>query len=67
MLQRDRIKDWQGRIIGIVDTDTVTGNKIIKDFSGKILGKYDKRSNTTRDFYGRVVAKGDNLSMLLKK
>lgn len=67
MLQRDRIKDWQGRIIGIIDTDTVTGNKIIKDFSGKILGKYDKRSNTTRDFYGRVVAKGDNLSMLLKK
>lgn len=67
MLQRDRIKDWQGRILGTIDTDTVTGNKIIKDFSGKILGKYDKRSNTTRDFYGRVVAKGDNLSMLLKK
>ena len=67
MLQRDRIKDWQGRILGTVDTDTVTGNKIIKHFSGKILGKYDKRSDTTRDFYGRVVAKGDNLSMLLKK
>ena len=64
MIQRDKIKDWRGKIIGFIDTDTVTGNKIVRDFYGKILGKYNKRLDITQDFYGRLVARGDK-SMLL--
>ena len=65
MIQRDKIKDWTGKIIGFIDTDTVTGNKIIRDFYGNIKGKYNKRLNITQDFYGRTVAKGDQSAMML--
>jgi hypothetical protein len=65
MIQRDKIKDWTGKIIGIIETDTVSGNKVVKDWHGRILGKYIKKFNHTQDFYGRIVAKGDQSSMLL--
>lgn len=65
MIQRDKIKDWTGKIIGIIETDTVSGNKVVKDWHGKILGRYIKRLNVTQDFYGRQVAKGDQSAMLL--
>ena len=45
MIQKDKIKDWTGRIIGIIETDTVSGNKVVKDWHGKILGRYIKRLN----------------------
>ena len=67
MIQRDKIKDWKGKIIGFIDTDTVTGNKVVRDFYGKILGKYNKRLNITTDFYGRLVSKGDRAMMLIDK
>lgn len=65
MIQRDKIKDWTGKIIGIIETDTVSGNKVIKDWHGRILGRYIKKINQTQDFYGRLVAKGDQSAMLL--
>lgn len=65
MIERDKVKDYSGRIIGFVDYDTTNGNKIVRDFYGKILGKYNKRLNITTDFYGRTVAKGDRCLMLL--
>lgn len=65
MIQRDKIKDWTGKIIGFIDTDTVTGNKVIRDFYGKIQGKYNKKLNITQDFYGRTVARGDQSAMML--
>jgi hypothetical protein len=43
------------------------GDKTIRDFYGRILGKYDAATNTPRDFYGRVVAKGECLTMLIEK
>lgn len=58
------IKDFYGRVIGWVHEDS-TGNKKLTDFQGRIKGRYDKATDTTRDFYGRIVAKGDQLSMLL--
>lgn len=67
MIQRDKVKDWTGKIIGFIDYDTVTGDKVVRDFYGKILGKYKKRLDLTQDFYGRTVAKGDRVMMLLHK
>jgi len=60
------IKDWAGKVIGFIETDERSGNKIVRDFYGKILGKYDKQYDVTRDFYGRIVAKGDQSSMLFR-
>ena len=65
MIERDKVKDWRGKIIGFIDTDTVTGNKIVRDFYGKQLGRYNKKLNITQDFYGRHVAKGDRIMMFL--
>lgn len=67
MIQRETIKDWTGKIIGFVETDSVTGNKVVKDFYRRIKGKYIKRLDKTVDFYGRQVAKGDQILLLLNK
>lgn len=66
IIDRQIIKDWRGKILGYVDTDR-NGNKIVRNFYRKVLGKYDKRTNTTRDFYGKLVAKGDQCSLLLSR
>ncbi len=58
------IRDFTGKIIGFIETDTL-GNKIVRDFYGRIVGKYDKKTDTTRDFYGRIIARGDQSPMML--
>lgn len=66
MDKEEVLKDWRGKIIGYIITDQY-GNQTIKDFYRRTLGKYDKRLNVTKDFYGRLVAKGNQLQMLLNK
>lgn len=63
MATKEPIKDWQGKILGFMETEN-NANKVLRDFYGRILGKYDKSLNVTRDFYGRQVGKGD-VSMTL--
>lgn len=65
MAAKEPVKDWQGKILGFVETES-NGNKVLRDFYGRILGKYDKSLNVTRDFYGRQVGKGDVLMTLLR-
>lgn len=66
-MEREPIKNWQGRIIGFLETDKRTGDQVLKDFYGRILGKYDSSLDITKDFYGRRVAKGNRIMMLLKQ
>lgn len=63
---RDTIKDWRGKVLGFIDTYS-NGDKVIRDFNLRILGRYDKKLDVTKDFYGRVLAKGDQLPMLLSQ
>ena len=65
MIERIKVQDWTGKIIGFIERDATTGNKQIKDFYGKIKGKYNARLDITTDFYGRQIAKGDQLMMTL--
>ena len=65
-MQEQPIKDWTGKIIGFIKT-MPNGDAKIYDFYRRLLGTYDKRSDITKDFYGRIVAKGNQLSMLLNK
>ena len=37
----------------------------IKDFYGRLLGKYLPNDNTTRDFYGRILTKGNTVAGLI--
>lgn len=66
MIKREKIQDWRGKIIGFVDEDSVTGNKVARDFYGRIVGRYNKRLDITQDFYGRQVARGDKLLITLQ-
>jgi len=65
-MAKEAVREFSGKIIAWIETDT-KGNKTIRDFYGRILGKYDKASNTTRDFYGRIIAHGDQSGMLIHK
>lgn len=67
MTKRDTIKDFYKKIIGYVDTDTVTGAKTVRTFGMKIVGYYDPKTNITRDFYKRIVGQGDLTMMLLQQ
>lgn len=59
MIKKTEIRDFYGKILGYIEEDTNTGNKTAYDFYRRILGKYNKRENTTRDFYGRILARED--------
>ena len=61
---KTQIRDFYGRIIGTIETDNFE-NKTARDFYGRIVGYYDKNLNVTRDFYKRIVSKGDTLVGLL--
>lgn len=58
------IKDFYNRVIGRIETKA-NGDKIGKDFYNRIVGYYEKSSNLTKDFYRRVVSKGDTLVALI--
>ena len=63
-MARETIKAFSGRIIGYIDTKP-NGDKQVSSWTGKILGYYIKSQDVTRDFYGRIVARGDASGMLL--
>jgi len=58
------IREFSGKIIGWLETDK-DGNQQIRNFHGKILGKYDKALDCTRDFYGKIITKGNTVNGLL--
>ena len=64
LVSKTPIKEFSGKIIGFIDLEH-TGDKIVRDFYGRILGRYDKKFDVTRDFYGRIVARGDQSSLLI--
>lgn len=61
---KEALKDWRGRVIGWVEVDS-WGNKKVYDFYNRLLGYYEKSTNLTKDFYRRVVGKGDLTSALI--
>jgi hypothetical protein len=66
LVTKEMIRDRHGKIIGWVETDNL-GNKVVRDFSGHIKGRYKKVHNATFDFYGKIVAYGDATAGLLYK
>lgn len=57
-----------GKKLGIIETDSTTGDQIAKDFTTrKILGYYKASLNITTDDLHRTIAKGNCLSSLIYK
>ena len=64
MILGEPARDFSGKIISWVEKQP-NGDIIVRDFYVRIQGRYDKNSDTTRDFYGRVIARGDAHGMLI--
>lgn len=57
------IKSYNQKILGFLEE---TDNYIIaRDYYMKILGRYDKKADCTRDYYGRVLTQGNTVSGLI--
>ena len=63
-MREETIKDFYGRVIGRIRFQD-SGIKEIYDFYGRKLGHYDPNTNKTYDFFDRMIAQGDALTMLL--
>ena len=64
MINTITIRDFHNRIIGYIETQP-NGDKIVRDFYRRILGRYDKKQDVNRDFYNRIIARGDQAAALL--
>ena len=58
------LKDRQNRLLGKIRT-TGGGVLELRDAQNRLKGKYDPRTNITRDAQNRVVGQGNLLSTLL--
>lgn len=58
------LKDDRGRVIGKIKEISV-GKFEIRDYTGRIRGRYDAKTNETRDDRGRLYGKGNLLTKLL--
>lgn len=58
------MRNEYGQPVGWLDKYE-SGNIVARNKFGKIIGKYTKNDNYTRDVYGRPIAKGNILSALI--
>ena len=64
MSKRETIRDFAGSIIGYLDHES-NGDVVARSFSGQNLGHYEASSDTTKDFYGRILYRGNMAAALL--
>ena len=60
------IRDGHGKLLGGIRPGA-SGRLEARDRYGKLLGRYDPKTNETRDAYGRLLTKGNTLSALVMK
>ena len=65
MTERQTVRNFYGKILGYIDVDKNTGNKVAYNFYNKILGKYFAKENITKDVYNKILASGDITSALV--
>lgn len=65
MASASYIKEFSGKIIGIIETDS-EGNQTGRDFdTRKIVGWYVKKHDHTENFMHQIVAKGNAVVNLI--
>ena len=60
----ETIKEFSGFVIGYLE-HLDNGDVIAKKYSGVVLGKYEKASDATKDFSGRILYYGNAASALI--
>jgi len=61
---RAELRDANGSLLGWT-APRPGGQREARDASGRLLGTYDPAANTTRDFAGRLLYRGDALPALI--
>ena len=61
---REAIRDRHNKVLGYME-EMPNGDIQLRDFYMNVIGRYDKGMDVTRDFYGNIKFKGNQLSMLL--
>ena len=61
---RQTIRDKDNNVLGYLD-DMPNGDIQLRDFYMNVLGRYDKAMDVTRDFYGTIKFRGNQLTLLL--
>ena len=64
MAYRETIREFSGVIIGYLDHES-NGDITVRSFYGKILGRYERSSDVTKDFYGKILYRGNMAAALL--
>lgn len=59
MNSQEYIRDFSGRVLGIIETYPNGDQKAIDFDTRMVLGYYQAAYDHTTDFYGRVIAKGN--------
>ena len=60
----ETIKEFSGFVIGYLE-HLDNGDIIAKKFDGRVLGRYERSSDATKDFYGRILYYGNVASALI--
>lgn len=63
-MDKQYVRDAKGRILGYIQTEN-DGRQKAFDYKGRLLGTYYPNRNTTNDFYGRIVFKGNAIYSLI--
>jgi len=64
MVGRETIREFSGSVIGYLDHES-NGDIIVHSWSGKNLGMYEAKTDTTKDFAGRILYRGNMAPALL--
>lgn len=60
----EAIRDRHNNVLGYME-ELPNGDIQLRDFYMNKIGRYDKKMDVTRDFYGNIKFKGNQLSILL--
>ena len=61
---RETIRDYGGMIVGYLDHES-NGDIVARGYNGLILGRYEKSSDTTKNYAGRIIWRGNMAAALL--
>lgn len=59
------VKDWRGWVLGYLSPSS-NGDVVAYDFYRRKVGSYRAATDTTVDFYGRMVSRGDTTMALIR-
>lgn len=62
--RRDELRDTSNKLIGWIE-QTAEGRYEVRSQSGQLKGWYDQHTNLTRDAKGKLLGRGNLLSLLL--